>query len=286
MMKKIVSIYSSKGGTGKTTLAVSMAAFLADAGIRVLLLDTDEVQSATKHLEFGAPLKCKPPESTDPPDSGIMQVVRMGAILPHCVYPITGVNNLHLVPANVSRNELAPMMMGHTLRYINSLRLALDNVDDAEYDLAIIDTPGAANIVQDAAVIAANEIICPVPSELMAVQELSSDLRFLTDTIAQNPAVRVKKIHAVIWRHRPNISDSRQMVEALRDGVVRYGNIVGMAKTEVPQLKAFVESVTENEPVHRLERVSKTKTPPAFEIIQNLALELFPEFADKIKEAQ
>lgn len=160
---RVVSILNLKGGVGKTTAAVNLAAAGAYAGRAVLLVDFDPQNSATDHLFDGVP----------PGD--IAAVVQREARLAESVAPVGGNTPgvLHLVASGefqLSAAEVALQARGSK----NRLRIVLDSLrkERPGYDLVVVDTGPGLDFLWYNALYAADIVLCPVELQMPALQGL------------------------------------------------------------------------------------------------------------------
>ena len=165
-VKKTYAIANQKGGVGKTTTAVNLAACLALAGARCMLIDLDPQGNATsgvggeKRPEGGADLALTMP---DRPDTWIEK---------------TRIDNLALVP---STDKLASVeaLLRHEVDRFRQLHRAIAALQD-RFEYVLIDCPPSSGLLPMNALIAADEAIIPVQCEYYAMEGLAQML----DTIA------------------------------------------------------------------------------------------------------
>ncbi len=165
-MGSVYAIANQKGGVGKTTTAVNLAACVAEAGYEALLIDIDPQANATIGLGIG---KHSP--------RTVYDVLVGDAELPEIVLP-TAVEHLALAPAGpdlAGANVELPRIAGSETR----LRDALGNVR-SRYAFTLLDCPPSLGPLTVNALVAADRVIVPVQAEYFALEGLAG----LLDTLS------------------------------------------------------------------------------------------------------
>jgi chromosome partitioning protein len=165
-MSNVYAIANQKGGVGKTTTAVNLAACIAEAGYETLLIDMDSQANATVGL--GLPKDASP---------SIYEVLAGDAALADALRPST-IEHLAIVPASpdlAGANVELPRIEGSE----NRLRDALAPIRD-HYAFTILDCPPSLGPLTVNALVAADRVIVPVQAEYFALEGLAG----LLDTLA------------------------------------------------------------------------------------------------------
>ncbi|MDE0197901.1 MAG: ParA family protein [Caldilineaceae bacterium] len=203
MTTQIFAIANQKGGVGKTTTAVNLCAYLAGAGCRVLLVDSDPQANATTSLGID-PRK---------PGTSLYDVLIENRPVQEAVTATT-LPGLNLVPANLdlagAEVEMAARMAREQL-----LSKALQPLH-REYDYVFIDDPPSLGLITINGLTAADGIIIPVQCEYLALEGLSQ----LLSTIHQvrkvlNGRLKVAGVLLTMSDVRTNLST--QVVEDVRE---------------------------------------------------------------------
>ena len=233
---KIVAISNQKGGVGKTTTAVNLAAALAETGARILLVDLDPQGNATSALG----IEQRPGLSLYGPLTGSGTAASM-----ICE---SGRRNLALIPAHM---ELAgsEIDLARTQDHLQRLRTLLEPLDTGAYDYIILDTPPSLGVLMTSALGAADEVIVPLQCEYFGLEGLAKIFHVVDQirTSGANPKVQIEGIVMTMFDPRTNLA--RQVVADVRKHFeeVVYETIIPRS-VRMGEAPSFGKPITEYEP--------------------------------------
>jgi chromosome partitioning related protein ParA len=265
---RVISIISTKGGVGKTTTAANLGGFVADAGLRVLLLDLDVQPTLSSYFTLA-----------DRASGGIYELLAFnernaGQLISH-----TAIANLDLVVSNDDRGQLNTLLL-----HAPDGRLRLRNllpVFRPHYDLMLIDTQGARSVLLEMAVLASDVAISPITPEILAARELRRGTLQLIRDIApyRHLGIEPPPLHLLINRVHSVSSNARLIKQALRQ-IFRDEAGVQILRTDIPAIEAYPRASTLALPVHRVEyrRPTGRAAPAALDTMRALTRELFPQW--------
>lgn len=160
----ITALVSRKGGVGKTTTAVSLAAAVAGRGHRVLLVDLDSQCSAS--FSLGVPREQLAPSSAD--------LLLRDAPAPELLRP-TPVPGLDLITASVDLMA-ADVELARSSGFTYRLRTGLESVRE-RYDFVFLDCPPSLSVLPQSALVAADAFLVPVVPQFLAVEGVTNLLQ-------------------------------------------------------------------------------------------------------------
>lgn len=232
---RVIAVANQKGGVGKTTTAVNLAAALAERGYQVLLLDLDPQGNASTAVGSESASR----------SAGMYQVMTGDCRLADAIVG-TPVPRLMLVPATQDLAAAEVEMSALPEREFR-LKQVLEQANaagfDAPFDLVLIDCPPALGLLTINALTAADSLLVPLQAEFLALEGLSYLLRTIEQiTRALNPALVVEGVLLTMVDRRNNLSG------AVGDDVRRYlGDLV--FSTEIPRNVRISEAPSHGLPV-------------------------------------
>jgi chromosome partitioning protein len=157
---RIFTVANQKGGVGKTTTTVNIAAALSMGGLRVLVIDLDPQGNASTAL--GVPHR---------DTAGIYEVLMGGATITSVIQKVAGFPALDCVPSNSSLANAEVNLVSMVARELR-LKEALDEIFP-NYDYIFIDCPPSLGLLTINALAAARELLIPIQTEYYALEGLS-----------------------------------------------------------------------------------------------------------------
>lgn len=229
-MTHIISVSNQKGGVGKTTSSVSLAAQFAVFGLKVLLLDFDPQGSASSGLGIG-PL----PEGQDVYD------MFFGKIPLANVIQSTGITGLDIVPASRDLVGIETELGKTPGREIILKTQLLNNKD--RYDLIIIDCPPSSGLLTLNALGASQWVLVPLQAEYYALEGISqlvNTISFVTQTF--NPALKILGVFLTMFDAR-----TRLALDVEAEAQKFFGN--QMLETRIPRNVRLSEAPSHGQPI-------------------------------------
>lgn len=269
---RVVSVVSTKGGVGKTTVTANLGGLLADAGLRVLLLDLDSQPTLSSYYALNQ-------NAT----AGAYELIALNLTAPAQIIYCTVVDGLDLIVSNDDQGQLNTLLL-HAPDGRLRLRNLLDNFRSS-YDLLLIDTQGARSVILEMAILASDLALSPITPEMLAARELHrGTLKLLSELESfRNLGISPPPLRLLLNQVNAIQVDTRMIIRGLRETFAETANI-SVLETIVPDRVAYLNAASLGLPVHRVEaHPSREKhSPSALETMQSLAIELFPEWREAI----
>lgn len=191
-MTKIIAVLNQKGGVGKTTTAINVAAYLAKADKSVLLIDFDPQGNATSGLGLD--------KQTDATSLEVL----FGQIGLDKAVQETSLNGLYLLPANAALATAEVELVNKPGRELH-LRNALQSL---AYDYVLIDCPPSLGLLTVNALSAAEWLLIPVQAEYYALEGLTQLLTVMQQVRGGlNPQLELLGVIATMFDARTSLSD-------------------------------------------------------------------------------
>src|SRR6202789_284797 len=197
-MSKILAIVNQKGGVGKTTTAINLAASLALEGVSTLLIDCDPQANTTGGMGFGR---------TAPGDQERLTIydVLLGHATAEEATLTTDIANLQLIPGTKN-------MIGANLELVTAerrefrLRDALDPIRE-KYPFILLDCPPALDLLTLNALVAADGLLVPMQAEYFALEGIS-ELMSTLDRVTQafNPTLALEGVLLTMYDDRTTLA--------------------------------------------------------------------------------
>ena len=207
-MGKVIAIANQKGGVGKTTTAINLAASLAVLEKKVLIIDADPQANTTSGLNF----------SPDNDQKRTLYEVLIGAIRDTLIQ--TEIANLHMIPSHINLVGAEIEMLGDENRE-SVLKDALAPLK-SEYDYIIIDCSPSLGLITVNSLTAADSIIIPVQPEFFALEGLGKLLQTIRLVQGKpNPDLTIEGFLVTMFDGRTKVHN--QVLGELRE---HFGDMV------------------------------------------------------------
>ncbi len=231
-INKVVAVANQKGGVGKTTTAVNLAACLADAGCRVLLIDMDPQGNATSGLGV----------DRDELDVSIYDVL-VGDVSLEEALTGTEHDTLWVVGSTTDLAAAEIELVEHEAREFR-LREAFGEMS-LEFDFVILDCPPSLGLVTVNALVAASTVLVPVQTEYYALEGMGHLLKTIQLVHRHlNPSLQVEGILLTMFDARTNLAS--QVVDEVSS---HFGDLV--FRTIIPRNVRLSEAPSHGESIIR-----------------------------------
>ena len=192
---RIFTVANQKGGVGKTTTTVNIAAAMAMGGLRVLVIDLDPQGNASTALGV---------EHRD--SAGVYEVLMASATMPEVIQKVSGFPVLDCASSNTSLANAEINLVSMVARELQ-LKAAIDEVS-ADYDYIFIDCPPSLGLLTINAFAASKELLIPIQTEYYALEGLSQLLETYSVVKKRlNPHLNLSTIVLTMFDSRTRLSN-------------------------------------------------------------------------------
>ena len=231
-MGRIIAVANQKGGVGKTTTSINLAACLAEKGKKVLAVDMDPQGNLTSGLGV----------DKDSVEKSIYELI-IGEVDIKEVINKEVVENLDIIPTSIDLSAAEIELIGvDDKEYI--LRNAIDQVKD-QYDFVIIDCPPSLSMLTINAMTTADSVIVPIQCEYYALEGLSQlihTVELVKDRL--NSKLEIEGVVFTMYDARTNLS--LQVVENVKDNLQQ-----NIYKTIIPRNIRLAEAPSYGLPINK-----------------------------------
>ncbi len=259
MPTKVIAVANQKGGVGKTTTAVNLAACVAALGKQVLLFDLDPQANATS----GLGLEKVPGSSAYRPllgDGSLIEKIQN-----------TAYERLQIIPSEMDLCGV-DVELARSDNHLQRLAVALQPVVESQrFDLVLVDCPPSLGILALNAFAAADGLLVPLQCEYYALEGISMLNRIMTQLRDGGINPRLELLGVVMTMYDGRTKLSQQVVSEVRE---HFGDRV--FETVIPRSTRLAEAPSFGKPIIYYDKYSSSAA--AYEVLaQELVKRVFPE---------
>ncbi|MBE1286027.1 MAG: AAA family ATPase [Rhodobacteraceae bacterium] len=205
---RIVAIANQKGGVGKTTTAINLAAALVEQGFRVLVVDLDPQGNASTGLGVEAPDRDMTTYDLLVDDVDLNDVIRESSF-----------DGLFIIPATVDLSSADIELISNEKRsFLLHDALRQTAMDSFSWDYILIDCPPSLNLLTVNAMVASHSVLIPLQSEFFALEGLSQLMMTIREVRqTANAGLRIEGVVLTMFDKRNNLS--QQVEQDARDNL-------------------------------------------------------------------
>lgn len=230
---RIFSVVNQKGGVGKTTTAINLAAAFAEAGAKVLLIDLDPQGNASTGLGVSPAQRTRTTYDLLVEDVSVVDILMQTSVAGLLICPASA--DLSSADIELVSREKRSFLLHDALRAPDLLGLGLDFI--------LIDCPPSLNLLTVNALVAADAVVVPLQTEFFALEGLSQLMLTIREVRqTANPALRIEGVVLTMHDSRNRLA---QQVEA--DAREALGDLVFSTtiprNVRVSEAPSFAQSV-------------------------------------------
>ncbi len=204
----VIAVANQKGGVGKTTTAINLAAGLVEMGFRVLLIDLDPQGNASTGLGVAAKDRKTTTYDLLLAEAQVEDVIRTSKIANLWISPAN--SDLASADIDLVANEKRSFLLHDALRQ--------PEIDKFAFDVVLIDCPPSLSLLTVNALVAAHSVLVPLQSEFFALEGLSQLLLTIRDVRrSANPNLRIEGVVLTMYDGRNNLA--QQVATDARDNL-------------------------------------------------------------------